>query len=165
MIKTVFIGLGSNLGDKTKNCERAVYFLEEHPDISIIKVSKWYKSKALTMDDATHPDFINGAVQIETDTSPIQLATYCKSIEYELGRIPDTRQWQPRVIDLDILFFGNEIVQTNHLTIPHPSLHQRLFVLKPLSELMPQWIHPVLNKTVAELLEEHMVAATQCSCE
>lgn len=153
MISTAFIGLGSNLGDKKQNCERAVYFLDEHPEIKISKVSKWYKSKAMVLPGEEHPDFINGAVQVETDISPLELASYCKTVEYELGRRPSAQKWQPRVIDLDLLFFGNEIVKTKEITIPHPELHERLFVLKPLNELMPQWVHPILNKTVAQLLE------------
>lgn len=149
----IFIGLGSNLEDKIKNCERAVYFLAEHPDMTIIKVSKWYKSRAMTLSGETHPDFINGAVQAETPLSPLELIHYCKTVEYELGRKPADKLWQPRIIDIDLLFYGDTIIKTNTVTIPHPSLHERIFVLKPLNELMPQWVHPVLNKTVEQLFQ------------
>ena len=148
---TIFIGLGSNLEDKIRNCERAVYFLAEHPEITVIKVSKWYKSKAMTLAGETHPDFINGAVQAETPLYPLELVHYCKSVEYELGRKAAAKKWQPRIIDIDLLFYGDRILKTNSVVIPHPSLHERIFVLKPLKELVPQWRHPVLNKTVEEM--------------
>ncbi len=153
MTCAVFIAFGSNLGKRQKNCKRAVQLLKDHPHIKLLKVSKWVETKALTLPGENHPDFLNGVVQIETDLSPSELFKTCKTIEYEMGRRASEKKWQPRIIDLDILFYEDQIVNTPDLTIPHPHLHERGFVLRPLNDIAPDWIHPLLKNTVAELLQ------------
>lgn len=151
-----FIALGSNLGDRRKNCERAAALLRGHPHITVQTISSWYKTEALTLENETQPDYLNGVVKIETDLSPSELLKTCKEIEKKMGRESSKKRWQPRLIDLDILFYKNEIRNTPALTIPHPLLHERLFVLEPLNEIAANFVHPILKKTVAELLQKSM---------
>ena len=139
MTAIAFIALGSNLGNRTKNCEDAIAFLKKIPGIHVKKNSKWYETKALTLDEKPQPDYLNGAVQIETELSPMELLKVCKSIEKELGRIPSEKKWEPRVIDLDILLYDDLVFDTPELKIPHPEMHKREFVMKPLSEIAPKW--------------------------
>ncbi|MBI5300059.1 MAG: 2-amino-4-hydroxy-6-hydroxymethyldihydropteridine diphosphokinase [Deltaproteobacteria bacterium] len=150
----VFLSLGSNLKDRKKNCERALSLLKEGFGIQCIKISQWHDTKAKTLPGETHPNFLNGVAKIKTDFTPFELLYICKTIEHELGRRFSEKKWQPRTIDIDILFYKDHVVDTKHLQIPHPELHQRLFVLHPLHEVEPDWLHPVLQKTVAELLKD-----------
>lgn len=99
------------------------------------------------------PLFLNGVIEIETQLPPVTLLQRLKAIEVQLGRVP-REVWGPREIDLDILFYGQALVCEEDLTIPHPLLHRRLFVLKPMLDLNPDWIHPVLEKTIRELMEQ-----------
>lgn len=148
---TIFIALGSNLGDLQGHCKRALQLLKGHPCITVQKISSWYKTEALTLGGEAQPDYLNGVVQIETNLSPQELLKVCKAIEKKMGRAPSKKRWQPRPIDLDILFYGDLVLDTPELKIPHPELHKRRFVLKPLSDINPEWAHPVLKKTAHEL--------------
>lgn len=152
-MKTIFIGLGSNLGNRQANCEQAIQRLKNHPQIKVLKISKWMESHALCLTGETGPDFINGAVEIKTDLSPQNLFAELKKIEAALGRESASKKWQPRVIDLDILFYGDQIIETPNLKIPHPLLHERLFVLEPLAAIAPDFVHPILKKTIREFLQ------------
>lgn len=150
---TAFVGLGSNLGDKKNHCKAALKLLKRYPDIRISQVSKWHESEALSLPGETQPDFVNAVARLKTGLSPYELVRVLKTIEYELGRKSCDKKWQPRIIDLDLLFYEDQIIDTPQLKIPHPELHKRLFVLKPLHELTATWRHPLLQKTITELLE------------
>ncbi|MBF0464569.1 MAG: 2-amino-4-hydroxy-6-hydroxymethyldihydropteridine diphosphokinase [Nitrospirae bacterium] len=145
-----FISIGSNIGDRKANCTRAVQLLNSN-DIVVKAVSGMYETKPWGV--TSQPDFINMCVEIETTLQPTELLAVLKEIEKIMGR-KESARWGPRVIDLDIVFYGQEIINTQNLQIPHPHMHERDFVLIPLSELAPRMLHPVLNKTVEELLRQ-----------
>ena len=150
---TVFLAIGSNVGDREANIQKAVGFLKEHQDIDVLSVSSFIETEAV---GAGLPQgrFLNGALQIETDLTPLDLLTQLKMIERRLGR--SKREMNaPRPMDLDILFYEDVVIlEGKNLTIPHPRLPQRYFVLKPLLEIAPDFMHPRLQKTVKELYEE-----------
>jgi 2-amino-4-hydroxy-6-hydroxymethyldihydropteridine diphosphokinase len=153
-METVFIGFGSNIGDRVDYCDRAVTLLSLLPHSRLTGVSLLYETEPIR--DRTDPGegwFLNGVVQIETTITPRSLLSALQEIEGALGRDHDHRSG-PRTIDLDILFYGRRVIDEPGLTIPHPRLHQRRFVLMPLNELDPLWIHPILNQSVAQLLAE-----------
>ncbi|QWR78001.1 2-amino-4-hydroxy-6-hydroxymethyldihydropteridine diphosphokinase [Candidatus Magnetomonas plexicatena] len=145
-----FISIGSNMGDRAANCSKALELLNSG-DVAVKAVSSMYETKPWGI--ASQPDFINICVEIETTQQPAELLTTLKEIEKTMGR-KDSARWGPRIIDLDIVFYGQEIIKTESLQIPHPHMHEREFVLKPLSELAPRMLHPILNKTVEELLRQ-----------
>jgi 2-amino-4-hydroxy-6-hydroxymethyldihydropteridine diphosphokinase len=154
MRETVFIGFGSNVGDRVDYCDRAVTLLSLLPHSRLTGVSLLYETEPVR--DQTDPGeswFLNGVVQLETDIKPRSLHTILQEIERALGRDDDDRSG-PRTIDLDILFYGEQVIKEPGLTIPHPRLHQRRFVLMPMNELDPLWIHPILKQSMAQLLTE-----------
>jgi len=150
--ETVFIGFGSNVGDRLDFCDRAVTLLSLLPHSQILGVSLLYETEPVN-DHAQPGDgwFLNGVVQLETDITPKSLLAVLREIERSLGRDEDNRSG-PRTIDLDILFYGQRIINDPDLTVPHPRMHQRRFVLMPLSELDPLFLHPALNRTISQLL-------------
>lgn len=154
MRETVFIGFGSNLGNRVDFCDRTITLLGLLPHSQLIAVSSLYETEPVA--DAGAPGegwFLNGVAQIETDVTPQSLLAVCREIERSLGRDPAHRSG-PRTIDLDLLFYGDRMLQEQELTIPHPRLHLRRFVLEPLVELEPTWIHPALKQTVSQLLAQ-----------
>jgi 2-amino-4-hydroxy-6-hydroxymethyldihydropteridine diphosphokinase len=152
--ETVFIGFGSNVGDRLDFCDRAVTLLSLLPHSQLLGVSMLYETEPVN-DHARPGDgwFLNGVVQIETDITPKSLLDILREIERALGRDEDHRSG-PRTIDLDILFYGHRLIEEPDLVIPHPRMHQRRFVLMPLSELDPLFIHPSLQRTISQLLAE-----------
>ena len=153
-METVFIGFGSNVGDRVDFCDRAVTLLSLLPHSRLQGVSLLYETEPVR--DRIDPGerwFLNGVVQLETDIAPRSLLTTLQEIERALDRDEDNRSG-PRTIDLDILFYGAHVIKEPGLTIPHPRLHQRRFVLMPMNELDPLWVHPTLNQSVAQLLME-----------
>ena len=144
-----YISIGSNLGDREENCKQALRLLQAN-GILIKKQSRMYETEPWGIKD--QPKFINMAVEVETDKKPEELLRVLEEIEKEIGRT-ETVKWGPRVIDLDILFYDDLILKTPDLEIPHPLLHERGFVLKPLSEIAPDKKHPVTGKTVKEMIE------------
>lgn len=146
----VHIGIGSNIGDRRDNCMKAIKNIENH-DINIKKISSPYETKPWGIKD--QPDFINMTVEAETSLSPEELLKVLKDIEKEMGR-EDSVRWGPRLIDLDILFYDDRVIDIENLRIPHPLLYKRDFVLLPLSEIAPDKIHPLFKKTVKQLKEE-----------
>jgi 2-amino-4-hydroxy-6-hydroxymethyldihydropteridine diphosphokinase len=144
-----YIGLGSNMGDKLAACRRALELLSRAGRVT--RVSPFYCTEPVGYPD--QETFLNAVAELETELSPLALLAACHVIEEELGRDRMFR-WGPRTIDLDILLYGDQVVNTGELTIPHALMSARRFVLTPLNELAPLAVHPVSKKTVSRLLEE-----------
>ena len=153
-METAFIGFGSNVGDRVDFCNRAVTLLSLLPHSQVTGVSLLYETEPVK-DRADPGDnwFLNGVVQLETDVTPKSLLSVLREIEQALGRDQDNRSG-PRTIDLDLLFYGDQTIHETGLILPHPRLHQRRFVLMPLSELAPLLIHPVTKQSVNQMLAE-----------
>lgn len=149
-MKTVYLGLGSNLGDRRGNLAAAIAALKTHPAIRVRVVSAPVETDPVGGPPGQEK-FLNAAAQIETSLEPADLLAELQRIECALGRRPGPR-WGPRTIDLDILLYGSQILATPDLTIPHPRLAQRRFVLEPLSEIAPDAVDPVTHLTVRQLL-------------
>ena len=145
----VYIGIGSNLGKKKENYLEALTRIAKIPKSRIIKESSLYESQPL---GDSKEWYVNGAIEIETELKPDLLLKKFKNIERAMGRKKVRKRWGARIIDLDILLYNTLIWQKKNLKIPHPEMHQRKFVLIPLSEIAPQVIHPVLGVTISELL-------------
>lgn len=146
-LKRVFLGLGSNLGDKKANIDLALEKLSAK--ISNIKTASYIETKPWGGVD--QDDFLNSACYGYTYLSKEELLDFVKRVEEEIGRVK-TVKWGPRLIDIDILFYDNEIFYSDKLIIPHPYIREREFVLKPLNELAPNFIHPVYRLPIRELL-------------
>jgi len=146
---TVFLALGTNLGDRLENLHRAIEALA--PTVKILARSPIYETPPWGVTD--QPAFLNMALRGETLLPPTALLHFLKSLERQLGRIPSVR-YGPRLIDLDILFYDDLVLDSDELTIPHPRLHERAFVLVPLADLAPDFVHPVLRKSVSTLLQQ-----------
>ena len=143
-----YLGLGSNLGDRVHNLERAVSLLERAA--SPIVVSSVYETRPWGYVD--QPDFLNVACRVETALSPEELLRAAQAVEVLIGREP-TFRYGPRVIDVDILLYGDQIVVTDGLRVPHPSLFERAFALAPLAEIAPELVHPELGTSIRMLLD------------
>jgi len=131
----VYIGLGSNLGDPVQQLDRALSALHVLPGTRLLSQSSLYQSKPL--DDAEQPDYVNAAVMLETSLAAGTLLEYLQDIEKNQGRIRDSRRWQARTLDLDLLLYGEERIVTDELVVPHPEIANRNFVLIPLAEITP----------------------------
>ena len=149
-MNTAFLLTGGNLGNRLQNLERAATLIEKYCG-NIYKASSVYQTAAWGFRD--QPDFYNQALELHTLFSPDELMAALLKIENETGRIRSFKM-APRIIDIDILFFNNGVIHEEHLTVPHPHLHERRFTLIPLCELMPEYIHPVFKKTLKQLLAE-----------
>lgn len=145
-----YVGVGSNLGSRETNIERAKQLLETAGRIRWVRSAPVYETDPVG--GPPQGRFLNTVWEIETDLKPAELLSELHQIESRLGRARKVKN-EPRGIDLDILFFG-EMVLTGSLEVPHPRSHERWFVLKPLADLAPELVHPVLKKTVRELLKE-----------
>lgn len=150
----VFIGFGSNLSDREEYIKKAILKIGELPHTSIVATSSIINTKPIGKAD--QPDFLNCVIKIETKYTPNRLLTELQNIENDMGRIRKER-WGPRIIDLDILFFNDEIINTKNLQIPHPEILNRKFVLTSMNEIAPQFLHPIEKKTMEELLKKKKV--------
>jgi len=146
MHKRVYLSLGSNVGDRAANLRTAINLVSSLGDV--MAVSSFYETEPVEF--AAQPWFLNCAVELDTEKMPKQLLAGILDIEREMGR-RRVQKKGPRTLDIDILLFGNSIIQTKGLTIPHPAMHERRFVLEPLAEIAPEARHPVIKRTVREL--------------
>ena len=151
MEHTAYIGIGSNLDPAAENCREAADLLNDHRGISVSSRSSLYHSEPFGKTDQDW--FVNSVVEVATHLSPELLFKACLSIEQKMGRVRDEK-WGPRVIDLDILFFDEVIFKERNLEVPHPGIAERGFVLIPMIEIAPGFIHPKLKKSLEALLEE-----------
>lgn len=148
MTTGIFIGLGTNVGDKLANLRAALSAIREV--IKIEKMSSVYKTEPWGYLD--QDDFNNMVIEVDTELTPDELLTFLKNTENDLGR-KETFRYGPRVIDMDILFYNDLILETERLSIPHPRMVERAFVLAPLNEIAPQAIHPILGLSIQQLAE------------
>jgi len=145
----VFIGIGSNKGPRRKNCLRAIEAIDDAPELTLIQQSPFYETApwGLTGQRA----FVNAVIELRSNIGPMALIMLLKGLERDLGR-ERGRRWGPRVIDLDILFFGRRLIDGPRLTVPHPRLHERAFVMAPIGDIAPGFIHPLFNVSIKGLL-------------
>jgi 2-amino-4-hydroxy-6-hydroxymethyldihydropteridine diphosphokinase len=145
-----FIGIGSNLGDPATMCRVAVDEIASTPGIKLLRCSSFYRTEPMGPQD--QPWFVNAVTEIRTSLTPRRLFESLKEIEQRLGRT-DGPRWGPRLIDLDLLLYGQEVVQEEDLKVPHPDLHRRAFVLVPLCELASYQIHPAFGVSIRGLMD------------
>lgn len=143
----VFLALGTNLGERAENLRAAIHALE--PEVEVIKCSPVYETPPWGFED--QPKFLNQVIEGETDLDPEELLEYLKRIEKMIGR-EKTFRYGPRLIDIDILFFDQLVIDSPPLVIPHAHMAEREFVLLPLADLAPEFIHPVSGETILDLL-------------
>lgn len=148
-MERVYIAVGSNLGEPLKQAQQAIAALDAIPDSRVIAASPIYRTKPLGPQD--QPDFLNLAVCLETSLEPEALLNYTQQIELDLGRVRKDERWGPRTLDLDIMLFGNRVINTPRLTVPHYGLKEREFMLYPLSDIAPTLVFPD-----GELLSERL---------
>lgn len=146
MHKTVYLSLGSNLGDRARNLETAIRSLSDLG--TTVAVSSFYETEP--MDLGSQPWFLNCAVKLDTEKMPRQLIAAILNLERSMGR-QRLAPKGPRIIDIDVLLFGSSVIELPALTVPHPRLHERRFVLEPMVEIAPEARHPVLRRTMREL--------------
>ncbi|NNL01939.1 MAG: 2-amino-4-hydroxy-6-hydroxymethyldihydropteridine diphosphokinase, partial [Eudoraea sp.] len=150
-VKTIYLSLGSNLGNRLFNLQRAVILLQKELGF-ILEISGVYKSPSWGFDGE---DFLNACLSLETDKTPSEVLEILLKVEKEMGRQrSEGAGYQSRNIDIDLLYYNSEIIQTDELTVPHPQMHLRRFVLKPLADIAPQFYHPILGKDTRNLLQE-----------
>jgi 2-amino-4-hydroxy-6-hydroxymethyldihydropteridine diphosphokinase len=146
----VYLGLGSNLGDRVGYVQQALGLLKDTHSVRVISTSSFYETEPVGYKDQDW--FVNAAVAVDTSLSPGELLERCQRIEQQLGRQRDPEnQDGPRTIDIDILFYDSLVLNEPGLTIPHPRLHERAYALVPLLEINPRMVHPVLNQTVEQM--------------
>lgn len=162
---TAYICAGSNIGDKRRNCRKAIEVLTASGDCVLKDTSRYYRTEPIGFKDQDW--FVNVMFKIETVLEPLQLLKKLKAIEREFGRVRDTVRFGPRILDLDVIFYDDLITRASGLEIPHPRMHKRRFVLKPICDIDSTVVHPVFKKTVRQLLEllgddEQTVVEHQC---
>jgi 2-amino-4-hydroxy-6-hydroxymethyldihydropteridine diphosphokinase len=148
---TAYIGIGSNLGDKLNNCRRAIELADRLPGSKVTARSLFYRTEPVGVEGQDW--YVNGAFALETGLSARDLLSSLLDIEKGMGR-ERRKKWGSRPIDLDILLYGQEVIKEKNLTVPHPLMHVRRFVLKPMVYLAPDMMHPLLGKSMAGLLED-----------
>lgn len=150
--RQVFIAIGANLGERRKNIAQAIGLLQKNPFITVDKISSLIETDPVGTSQA-QPKYFNGVLEITTSLSAVKLLNYCQEIEKKIGRKPAKRN-SPRPIDLDILLFGQEVIKTKNLLVPHPRMFTRYFVLKPLLEISPHILddHPLVRPFKQQIL-------------
>ena len=150
-MNTAYIGVGSNLGDKLQNCCKAIDLIDNIEECTVKTQSPFYRTEPVGV--ASQDWYVNGVILVETGLSAQDLLRSLLSIETDMGRVRKKR-WESRIIDLDILLYGHHVIDEKSLTIPHPLMHTRKFVLMPMVQLDPDLVHPVLGRTMSELLDD-----------
>ena len=149
---SVYLGLGTNIGNKRRNMVTAAALLAERAG-DVLSLSSFYETEPWGFDSEN--TFLNAVLELETICSPMELLHLTQQIEREMGRTQKSDgSYHDRIIDIDILLYGNEIIHTEELVVPHPLMQQRLFVMQPLAEIAPSLVHPVLQKSMYELYME-----------
>jgi len=149
--KSVVLSLGGNIGDVKRVLEDAISCLEKRVG-KLVLASEIYKTEAWGVED--QPDFLNQTIVLETSLTPHEVLEICLNVEKELGRDRMVKKkWQERVVDIDVLFYEDEVIDSIDLILPHPYLHERNFVLVPLAEIIPEFVHPILKETIFDLKE------------
>jgi 2-amino-4-hydroxy-6-hydroxymethyldihydropteridine diphosphokinase len=148
---TAFIALGANLGQREQQLRDALSRLDATPGVRVIAVSRFIETAAVG-GPVGGPAFLNAAAKLDTTLAAHPLLHELLRIERELGR-SRREKWEPRLIDLDLLLYGDRVLSSQELVVPHPLMHERLFVLEPLAEIAPEVVHPVLNMTIRGLLD------------
>ena len=143
-----YIGIGSNLGDSLKNCQYAVENLSGSEEIKLIRASSFYRTEPIGMESQNY--FVNAVVEVQTDISARNLLQILQTIENDMGRKRETKGG-PRIIDLDLLFYGQNVIKEQNLTVPHPEIQKRRFVLEPLCEIASYFIHPSFGVSIRGL--------------
>lgn len=146
------VAVGSNMGDKLLNCRKGIDALTGTGNCELIKRSRFYQTEPVDFKDQSW--FVNGVFHIRTDLSPWKLFEEIKRIERDAGRKSQPIRYGPRILDLDILTYDDQVIETEALTIPHPRMHKRRFVLKPVCDIDPNINHPVFKRTMGQLLED-----------
>ncbi len=148
-----YIGIGSNLGDKAKNCLDAIQCIQNHPDCEVLRASSLYETEPLKLHSTDNPAwYANAVIKIRTYLNVYKLFQFLQDIEQRMGRPAAREKWSPRIIDLDLLFYNDDLVKTESLKVPHPEAHKRRFVLEPLVEIEPDLIHPIKGASMQTLL-------------
>ncbi|OGC07735.1 2-amino-4-hydroxy-6-hydroxymethyldihydropteridine diphosphokinase [candidate division WOR-1 bacterium RIFOXYA2_FULL_36_21] len=153
-VQLVYLSLGSNVGDREEYIEQAVFLIRKIKGIEVLRRSSNYETDPEGKED--QQSFLNCVIEIKTILSAHKLLEEFQNIEQTLGREREV-EWGPRTIDIDILIYGDSVISDDKLQIPHPLMHERLFVLQPLKELSPQLMHPVLEKSISTLYEERKI--------
>lgn len=150
-----FIGIGSNLNSPQDQCAKAVKLIGLIKQTDFKQVSSFYQTEPLVLDPSQKntPWYVNAVCEVDTHLDPQVLFDELIKIEKEMGRVRN-KKWESRIIDLDLLSYDDLVLNLEPLMIPHPQIQNRSFVLKPLGEIAPNWVHPVLHKTVVEMLNE-----------
>jgi 2-amino-4-hydroxy-6-hydroxymethyldihydropteridine diphosphokinase len=148
---TAYIGAGSNLGNKLLNCKNGITLLTKSGDAVLKDQSRFYKTEPV--DYSAQDWFVNCVVKIETSLDPFALLHRLKSIERDIGRVADTVRFGPRILDLDILLLDGSVINSPQLVVPHPRMHKRRFVLRPICDIDSTIIHPILMKNMHSLLQ------------
>ncbi len=147
----VYIGLGSNIGNKQENIKKTIELIEEK--YQIISASSLFISEPWGFN--SDEKFVNSVICIKTNDEPIEIFTFLKTIESRLGRVKTKKEgYEDRIIDLDILFYGDKILKTKEVTIPHKEIQNRRFVLEPMNEIDPEFIHPTFKQKIKSLLQD-----------
>jgi 2-amino-4-hydroxy-6-hydroxymethyldihydropteridine diphosphokinase len=142
--------VGSNIGDKRRNCQKGIEALTAVSHTTLVAQSRFYETEPVDYRDQDW--FVNGVIKVKTGFEPFSLLDELKAIEKRLGRAEHPVRFGPRVIDLDIILYGGRTIDTPRLVVPHPRMHQRRFVLEPICDIDPDLVHPVIGRTMAQLL-------------